>query len=211
MLQPSGRPPVTPPTHERAVPRSANPDRELTALVRAGAAGDPGAVARLVDRFDGLLRSIARSYRLTAWDTDDVIQATWLQFMQHGRELREPAAVSGWLATTARRHSLRILQRHVREDLSEDPARGERSGNSEPDSELLAAERRALLRGALADLPRRQRDLMRVLTTNPELSYEEVGRLLSMPVGSIGPTRARSLDRLRRDGALQALHAACAA
>jgi RNA polymerase sigma factor (sigma-70 family) len=211
MLQESGRPSVKPPSYERAVGRSANTDPELSALVRAGAAGDPSALTRLVARFDGLLRGVARSYRLTAWDTDDVIQATWLQFMQHGRQLREPAAVSGWLATTARRYSLRILQRHVREDLRDDPACGERSGQAEPDHELIAAERRALLQRALADLPRRQRELMRVLTANPDLSYEEVGRLLSMPIGSIGPTRARSLDRLSRDGGLQALHAACAA
>jgi RNA polymerase sigma factor (sigma-70 family) len=202
---------VKPPTHERAVRRSSNPDLELSALVRAGAAGDASALTRLVGRFDGLLRGIARSYRLTAWDTDDVIQATWLQFMQHGRELREPAAVSGWLTTTARRQSLRILQRHVREDPRDDPACGERSGHFEPEHELIAAERQTLLQRALADLPRRQRELMRVLTTNPELSYEEVARRLSMPVGSIGPTRARSLDRLRRNGGLQALRAACAA
>ena len=49
---------------------------------------------------------------------------------------------------------------------------------------------------------------MIVLTTNPELSYEEVGRRLSMPVGSIGPTRGRSLDRLRRSSELRALRPA---
>src|SRR5918995_5263482 len=99
-------------------------DHDLVALVRAGAAGDPIALGHLVDRFDGTLRGVARSYRLSSWDADDVIQATWLQFMRHGRKLREPAAVSGWLVTTARRESLRVLQRHVREQLAEDPARG---------------------------------------------------------------------------------------
>ena len=186
------------------IPRS----DDLAVLVRAAATGDPHAIERLVARFDRTLRGVARSYRLSSWDTDDVIQATWLQFMLHGRELREPAAVGGWLVTTARRESLRLLQRHVRESLTDDPARGEADGHAEPDRELLAAERRDLLRNALAQLPARQRGLMALLTARPELSYEQVGRMLTMPVGSIGPTRARSLERLRESGTLQALHAA---
>jgi RNA polymerase sigma factor (sigma-70 family) len=116
--------------------------------------------------------------------------------------------VSGWLVTTARRESLRVVQRHVREHLSDDPARGESGGHAEPDRELLAAERRRLLRDALAELPARQCELMTVLTARPELSYEQVGELLTMPVGSIGPTRARSLDRLRRSTTMRALQAA---
>lgn len=186
------------------------PETELAALVRAGAAGDPVALSRLVTRFDRLLRGVARSYRLSPWDTDDVIQATWLQFMQHGRSVREPAAVSGWLVTTARRQCLRLLQRHVREALVDDPACGESSGDAEPDAELFAAERDAVLKRALSELPRRQRELMTVLTVHPDLSYEEVGRRLSMPVGSIGPTRVRSLERLRRSNELRALQAAYA-
>jgi RNA polymerase sigma factor (sigma-70 family) len=185
------------------------PDPELAQLVRAGAAGDTVALSRLVARFDRALRGVARSYRLSSWDTDDVIQATWLQFVQHGRTLREPAAVSGWLVTTARRQCLRVLQRNAREELTDDPARGECSGYAEPHQELIAAERRAVLQRALSELPGRQRELMKVLTTNPDISYEEVGRLLSMPVGSIGPTRVRSLERLRRSGELRALQAAC--
>jgi RNA polymerase sigma factor (sigma-70 family) len=181
---------------------------ELVALVHDAAAGDPAALGRLVTRFDRLLRSVTRSFRLSSWDADDVIQATWLQFLQHGRELREPAAVSGWLATTARRQSLRMLQRHGREQLMDEPARTESDEHAEPDRELLAAERRELLHGALAELPDRHRDLMRVLVDRPDLSYDEVGRLLAMPVGSIGPTRARSLDRLRRSTKLRALQAA---
>ena len=208
MLQHSGPRSMRPPTRERAVPRSASSDPELVALVRAGAAGDPIALTRLVARFDRTLRGVVRYYGLSSWDTDDVIQSAWLQFIQHGRDLREPAAVSGWLVTTARRESLRVLQRHVREDLSDDPTRGERSGDAALNHKLIAAERRMVLHRALSELPERQRDLMWLLTTNPDLSYEEVARQLSMPIGSIGPTRGRSLDRLRRSSELQALHAA---
>jgi RNA polymerase sigma factor (sigma-70 family) len=181
---------------------------ELAVLVRAGADGDPAAIERLVVCFDRMLRAVTRSYRLSAWDADDVIQSTWLQFMQHGRELREPAALSGWLVTTARRLSLRMLQRHVREQLMDDLSSEAAADHVEPDRELLAAERREALHGALAELPDRHRSLMSMLVTSPDLSYEEVARRLAMPVGSIGPTRARSLDRLRRSSTLQALQTA---
>jgi RNA polymerase sigma factor (sigma-70 family) len=181
---------------------------ELAVLVRAGADGDPAAIERLVVCFDRVLRAVTRSYRLSAWDADDVIQSTWLQFMQHGRELREPAALSGWLVTTARRLSLRMLQRHVREQLMDDLSSQVGADHVEPDRELLAAERREALHGALAELPDRHRNLMSMLVKSPDLSYEEVSRRLAMPVGSIGPTRARSLDRLRRSSTLQALQTA---
>jgi RNA polymerase sigma factor (sigma-70 family) len=193
---------------ERLRTRPPEHDPELVALVRAAASGDTVALGRLVPRFDRVLRGVTRSFRLSSWDADDVIQSTWLQFMQHGRQLREPAAVSGWLATTARRQSLRVLQQHVREQLTDDPERGAPCDRSEPDRELLARERRELLEGALAELPERHRNLMAVLVARPELSYEDVGRMLAMPIGSIGPTRARSLDRLRRSSKLRALQAA---
>ena len=193
---------------ERPHTRPPQYDAELAARARASAAGDQAAFERLVTRFDRLLRGITRSFRLSSWDADDVIQATWLQFLEHGRTLRAPAAVSGWLATTARRQSLRVLQRHVREHLTDDPEHGGAALDAAPDDQLLAAERRELLHGALSDLPPRHKSLMQVLVTQPELSYEDIGRLLAMPVGSIGPTRARSLDRLRQSSKLQALQAA---
>src|SRR5215213_7828038 len=175
--------------HERPLPRPP----ELATVVRAAADGDSYALDQLVRRFERMLRGVLRFYRLSRWDEDDVIQSTWLQFLQHGRTLREPAAVSGWLATTARRQALRVLQRHVNECLMDDPARDASAAHAEPDRELLEAERRALLQGALAELPDRQGRLMQVLVARPDLSYEQVGRLLAMPIGSIGPTRARSL------------------
>jgi RNA polymerase sigma factor (sigma-70 family) len=210
MFEQSARLSVRAPASARAVRPFAPIDPDLARLVRAGAEGDPVALERLVDRFDRMLRGVTRSFRLSRWDADDVIQATWLQFMQHGRALREPAALSGWLATTARRQSLLLLQRHVREQLMDDPSCDTAGDHAEPERELLATERREALHGALGELPDRQRDLIRLLLANPDVSYEEVSRQLAMPIGSIGPTRARSLDRLRRTSKLQALQAAAA-
>jgi len=185
-------------------PQPAKADRELVSLVRSAAAGDERAFACLVARFDRPLRSIARSYRLSGWDVDDVVQSTWIQFLEHGRALREPAAVSGWLATTARRYCLRLLQANVREVLTEDAA-GEIGCDGRLDAEVLAAEQRAALDASLSLLTDRQRGLMTLLLDEPDLSYEEVGRRLGLPVGSIGPTRARSLSQLSCDIRLQAL------
>jgi len=166
------------------------------------------AIDRLVPRHERRLRRVAGTYGLSTWDVDDVVQATWLQYLEHGGTLREPSALGAWLETTARRLSLRVLQRRVREQLTDTGDPSVAGGGAEPEPELLATERRSLVFGALAGLPDRQRRLMRMLVLRPELSYEEVGRRLAMPVGSIGPTRARCLDRLSRDVRLRALRAA---
>ena len=128
-----------------------------------------------------------------------------MQFLEHGAKLREPAAVSGWLVTTARRYCLRVLQSHVRELLSADPAMSEPGHDGGLESDMITAERRAALNASLSQLTVRQRDLMTLLLDEPELSYEEVGRRLNLPVGSIGPTRQRSLSRLRGNSQLRAL------
>lgn len=160
---------------------------------------------RQVARHDRRLRAVARSYGLTGWDVDDVVQSTWLQYLEHGDALREPAALGGWLETTARRLCLRLLQRHVREQLTDDCDLRTASDESGPEHAALTRECRITVRRAIGALPDRQRHLIALLVGRPDLSYEEVGARLSMPIGSIGPTRARCLDRLRRDHALRAL------
>jgi RNA polymerase sigma factor (sigma-70 family) len=182
-------------------------DRELAATVRAASAGDAAAMRCLVERFDRALRSVTRFYRLDRWDADDVVQATWLQFLERGRALREPAAVSGWLMTTARRQCLQTLQRRMREVPSDDPELGDDPHHPDPHHALVAGERRTALLAALEQLPVRNRRLMTLLVAKPDLSYEEVGRTLGMPIGSIGPTRLRSIGQLQRNGDLRSLRA----
>jgi len=166
-----------------------------------------GQLERHVARHDRRLRAVARSYGLGGWDVDDVVQSTWLQYLEHGDALREPAALGAWLETTTRRLCLRLLQRHVREQLTDDCDLRAASEDPGPERQVLAGECRDTVRRAVAALPDRQRRLMRLLVHRPDLSYEEVGRRLAMPIGSIGPTRARCLDRLRRSDGLRALAA----
>jgi RNA polymerase sigma factor (sigma-70 family) len=178
-------------------------DRGLATIVCAARAGDHAAWASLVRRFDRGLRIIARSYRLAPADVDDIVQASWLNLLEEIEGLREPAAVGGWLATTTRRNAMRLLQRRTREQLTADPDLGDRPDSIGPEVGLLATEQSEVLIGAMAVLPERHRRLIMVLIDQPTLDYRQVGELLSMPVGSIGPTRARSLARLSRDPQLR--------
>jgi len=191
------------PAHTARLTPAGDPD--LAALVRRAADGDPAALTWIVERFDRSLRAIVRFYRVAPCDVDDAVQATWLQFIEHGRSLREPAAVKGWLSTTARRQSLRVLQRRVREQPSDDPALGEDVRVVEPCEELIAAERRAALYSAVAQLPVTSRRLMTLMIARPGLSYEQVGEALGIPIGSIGPTRLRCITRLSHMSEIRAL------
>jgi RNA polymerase sigma factor (sigma-70 family) len=189
-------------------PSPARPDHELAADVHAARTGDGDAWARLIDRFDRGLRRIARSYRLAPADVDDAVQAAWVQLFRHIGRIRDPDAVSGWLATTTRRESMRLCQAPVRERLTDDRRLGDRATHDGPETAVLAAERRAIIGRALASLPDRSRRLMTMLADQPAWDYREISATLAMPVGSIGPTRARSMARLRWHPELRGLRAA---
>ena len=109
--------------------------------------------------------------------------------------------------TTARNECLHVLKgsRLVSPtDLGEE-GWPDATGTGGLDSDMLKAERHAALLSALAELPERQRALLLLLIEDPPLSYDEISRRLEMPVGSIGPTRARALARVRAHHAVQSL------
>lgn len=178
-------------------------DAQLDALVQAARKGDAAAWDRLIGHFDRLLRSIAASYRLGSADVDDVVQVTWIHLYQHIDRIRQTATIAAWLATTVRREAMRVLQKHVREQLSDNPELGDIAAYDGPEAVVLAAEERAVLGRAVAALPGRQRELMTLLTVRPDTDYHHISATLKMPVGSIGPTRARGLLGLSRDADLR--------
>jgi DNA-directed RNA polymerase specialized sigma24 family protein len=113
--------------------------------------------------------------------------------------LREPERVGAWLATTARRESLRILRQQGRESITEPEVLDLGGGDEQPvDAGLIRAERDDALWSCLETAPARCQTLLRVLLADPPLSYTEVAHVLDMPIGSIGPTRRRCLEHLRR-------------
>jgi len=173
----------------------------LAHLTREAAAGGEDAWRTLVALLDPMLHSIARGYRLSEADADDVVQITWGRALLHLNRLDDPGAVAGWLAVTARREAMRTLQRGVRELPSAEPPEPDVAAPA-PDALTIERERTSELRAAIGRLSGRQRELLTLLVARPEISYEEVSRTLDMPVGSIGPTRERAFARLRSDTAL---------
>ncbi len=182
-------------------------DPHVVALVTRASGGDQDAWSELVDRYAPLVYTICTRYRLSNHDIEDVGQNVWLLLVEQLSKLREPAALPGWLATTTARECLRVVTA---------ASRAERLGTGLDDSglfvddavideELLLAERNAALRAAFAELPPRCQRLLAMLISDPPHSYAEIHRELGIPVGSIGPQRARCLERMRRSSALAAL------
>jgi RNA polymerase sigma factor (sigma-70 family) len=173
------------------------PERAVDLVGRASA-GDQDAWDQLVDDLTGLLWTVARSNGLDPTDAADVVQTTWLRLAENLHRLRDPERVSAWLVTTARRESLRVLRGSKRDvPVGVEVAPMQESPNDGPEEPVLRAEQDARLWGAFSSLPTLCRSLLRVLIADPAPSYAEVSAALDMPVGSIGPRRARCLQRLR--------------
>lgn len=177
-------------------------------LVRRACAGDHAAWNAIVERYATLVWSICRRYGLDRADTDDVAQGVWLRLLESLPGLRVAEALPGWIATTTRRECLRVLGgrsgRAVHDGAVDLEAMVDDRA-ADADQALLAAERREALRVAFADLGERCRRLLGLLLQDPPPAYTEVGATLGMPVGSIGPVRARCLETLRRSPAIAAL------
>ena len=178
--------------------RRSSADRgALERIIAAAATGDQSAWSAIVSRFGGRIARVARGYGLNAHQADDVAQETWIRLYRGLGRVRDPHALGAWVDTTARRESLRALKRRSREDLTDEELGSNAADFTDPDEELLA-ERRAALAAALARLPEHQRRLMECLLAETEPSYADVSVQLGLPIGSIGPTRGRCVERLRR-------------
>jgi RNA polymerase sigma factor (sigma-70 family) len=177
---------------------------ELERMVLSAAAGDTAAWSSLMHRFTARLRAVSRAQRLEAQDIEDVVQTTWLRLLEHIDGLRHPRAIGAWLETTARRESVRALRAAQRECLTDGEQLASEPVAAVAERHLVARHDRATLAQAISRLPHRQRRLLAMLFADPPPSYEDISRTLGMPVGSIGPTRARILDRLRGDPRLAA-------
>jgi RNA polymerase sigma factor (sigma-70 family) len=182
-------------------------------LVAAGA-GDAAAWQELVDRYGGLVRATARGYRLQDADAADAVQNTWLRLVEHGSTVQDPDRLGGWLSTTAARECLAILRRRrevpddatVTARIDTDPGAGAR--RDAPEQVVLAREASHALGTVVRELPDPRQRLIRELFRDDATEgdglrharpdYRRVAAVMQMPVGSIGPTRSRTLDDLRR-------------
>jgi len=203
----AGTPAASVPRHGgTAIPVGDNP--AVTALVMGASNGENQAWDALVERYAPLIWSICRRYRLGGADAEDVAQAVWLKLVDHLGQLRDPAALPGWLATTARRECGRVLRVAGTSHAWERVVAVENIPDTQTataEQELLAAERHAALREAFTRLPPGCQRLLALLVEDPPLPYAEIGARLGIPAGSIGPNRGRCLERLRRDPVIAAL------
>ena len=170
----------------------------LSEIVGEASSGNQAAWETLVDRFSGLVWSTTRAHRLSAAEAADAAQSTWLRLVEHLDRIEDPERLGAWLATTARRECLRIIRMGKRELPSDEEWMFEAESSEAVEARLLMRERDAELWAAFREIEERCQALLRLVCAPEPPSYDEVAAALGMPVGAIGPTRARCLDKLRR-------------
>ena len=183
-------------------------DSPVARLVAQARDGDKDAWDAIVDRYAPLIWSICRRYQLDRTDADDVAQSVWLRLVDQLELIREPAALPGWIATTTRRECGRVVTAARRREALGSGLDAENIPDGRPDeaeTEVLMAERNAALREAFDALPAPCQRLLALLITDPPVSYADISAELGIAVGSIGPSRARCLERVRRHPAVAAL------
>ncbi len=160
--------------------------------------GDGEAAAEIVDRFAPMLRAVSRRAGVPEHCVHDIVQTTWLRLLEAPHSIREPAHLGGWLKTVATREAWRTTGSERREVALSDALSGMASGAPSPEDRAIQAEEVCWLHRAIGSLPERQREVMSALMLDPAPSYEEIAERLEIPIGSIGPTRVRAMQRLRR-------------
>lgn len=157
----------------------------------------------MVERYEPLLRCLARRCGLSAADTEDAVQITWLRCLEHIGQLTDADRLGGWLATICRRECVRIATSARREVMLSEPDMArlidEKREECDPCAEAAFRDQCNRLHHAITALPQRQRLILVELLRREDQSYLELSGRLGLPVGSIGPTRQRAVTRLRLD------------
>lgn len=183
-------------------------EEDDASLVRRCAAGDAGAWAALVRRYQRLVYAIVSRMGLDEHAAADVFQTVFERLFRHLPRIADPSRLQAWIVTTAKREGLRQRELARRTDsLSRDDdadggdAREWDVADESPGAEerLVEFERLHGLRIGFERLDARCRELLSLLFRDEDdrVAYEEVARRLGMPAGSIGPTRSRCLAKLR--------------
>lgn len=185
--------------------------KDLHELVREARNGDGDGWNGLISRYGPLVRAVVMRYRLSASDVDDISQIVWLRLFENLSQLREINALPGWISTTTKREALRLVHLRLRRELVDPSLIASLAldvQTSGIDDAILRSERDQAIIDGLAELSPEHRRLLALLHAEPRLSYLEISRRLGMPPGSIGPTRARCLAKLRQAEAVRAYFSA---
>lgn len=179
-------------------------DSPATRLLECAAHGMESAWREIVNRFTPLIFAVCHRYGISGADIQDVAGEVWLRLLTNATAIRDPNALPGWLLTTIRNECLGLLRTRNRQIPMDTDLLGEPC-QPEIDAHLIGEERRNAARQALARLSQRDQQLLSMLFCDPPRPYKEISSALGIPVGAIGPTRARCLTRARRTPAIAAL------
>ena len=161
------------------------------------ASRDDDAFAVIKRRFQKLVWSSSYGFGFDRHTRDDVAQLVWLKLFQNLTSIRDPSRLAGWLATTTRRECLRVVKARARFTLIEsfeDDA--DTTTSKELDTAIIKDETVRLVAQALNSLDAECRQLLRLLSAEPALTYGEIAETLKAAPGSIGPWRQRCLRKL---------------
>lgn len=166
-------------------------------LLSLAARGERGAWDALVDRLSPMVWSVARGFRLDDATARDVSQTVWLRLIENIDSIEDPERLPGWLATTTRREALRVVKARQRDIPTEFEYDVEDTTNPSLDEMLIDDEETRSVVRAFKALDETCRQLLRLMTVVPALDYEEISEITGRPIGSLGPTRARCLEKLK--------------
>jgi RNA polymerase sigma factor (sigma-70 family) len=169
---------------------------EVGDLVARARDGDRDAWNALVARYARLVLAVARLHGVREADREDIAQVTWLKLAQHLDRLQNPDAVGAWLATTCRNESLRLLGKAAREIPTDDEAFDRIVDPDDLDEQVARRMPNRELWSAFARLSASCQLLLRLLIL--EEPYPEIAKVMGKPIGWIGPTRGRCLEKLRK-------------
>ncbi len=165
-------------------------------LLTRAVAGNQGAWNDLVDRFGQMVWNVARSFRLDDATAKDVSQTVWMKLIENASKIDEPEKLPGWLATTTRREAIRVSKLRDRAIPSEFEYDVPDDAPS-LEAMMIEAEESSTLLRAFQTLSEGCQQLLRLLTVEPALSYDEIAEATGRPIGSLGPTRSRCIGRLK--------------
>jgi RNA polymerase sigma factor (sigma-70 family) len=174
------------------------------ALLTACQRGEQSAWNALVERYLALIYSIPLKYGLSAQDAADISQSVCVTLLEKMSSIRDPHGLPAWIITTTTRQCWAVMRLHQREvtrsAIQDALAIEPPDPDPLPDEELLTLERQYLVRTAVAQLPPNCRRLLEALfsDTPRSASYRELAETLGVPLNSLGPTRARCLNKLKR-------------
>lgn len=173
-------------------------DGAVGELLQGAAAGDEQCWRALVDRYARLVWAVASGFNLDRAAVEDVSQTVWLRLAEHLGRIRHPERLPGWIQTTTRNEALRVARCHQRIQPQESMAEVAVPLSTPVDEALLGAETLAEVLGAFASLDPETQEFLRLLCVVPPLDYKTISGLTGRPIGSIGPTRQRCLEKLRK-------------